>query len=258
MHVLILTKKNLTAIAAGIGAAALLCLAAFSLAGSPGSVAASGADKKLPIYNVDTAEKKIALTFDAAWGNEDTQQIIDILGKYNAKATFFIVGEWVDKYPEDVKAFAAAGHSIQNHSDTHPHMTKLSGDSITAEITGCNQKLKALTGKEPVYFRAPYGDYDSGTVSGAQALNMEAIQWDVDSLDWKGLIPEQIAQRVTEKTKPGSIILCHNGAKHILEALPLFIEPLQAQGYQFVTLEELILPKPYTIDANGTQHAASE
>lgn len=258
MHVLILTKKNLTAIAAGIGAAVLLGLAAVSLAGSPGSVTASGAEKKLPIYNVDTDEKKIALTFDAAWGNEDTQQIIDILGKYGVKATFFIVGEWADKYPEDVKAFAAAGHSIQNHSDTHPHMTKLSGDSITTEITGCNQKLKALTGKDPVYFRAPYGDYDSSTVSGAETLGMETIQWDVDSLDWKGLIAAQIVQRVTEKVQPGSIILCHNGAKNILEALPLFIEPLQSQGYQFVTLEELILSKPYTIDANGTQHAASE
>lgn len=254
MRVWILTKKKLAAIAAG--AAALVCLAAGSAAFPTGGVPVAETEKKLPIYSVDTAEKKVALTFDAAWGNEDTQQIIKILDQHSAKATFFIVGEWAEKYPEDVKALAAAGHSIQNHSDTHPHMTKLTGDSIAAEISGCNQKLAALTGKESVYFRAPYGDYDSSTVNGAQALNMETVQWDVDSLDWKGLIPEQIAQRVTEKTKPGSIILCHNGAKHILEALPLFIEPLQSQGYQFVTLEELILPQPYTIDANGVQHAA--
>lgn len=255
MHVWIVTKKKLAAIAAG--AAALVCLAAVSAALPAGGVPAAGTEKKLPIYSVDTAEKKVALTFDAAWGNEDTQQIIEILDRYSAKATFFIVGEWAEKFPEDVKALAAAGHSIQNHSDTHPHMTKLAGDSIAAEISGCNQKLSALTGKDPVYFRAPYGDYDSSTVSGAQALNMDTVQWDVDSLDWKGLIPEQIAQRVTEKTKSGSIILCHNGAKHILEALPLFIEPLQSQGYQFVTLEELILPQPYTIDANGVQHASA-
>ncbi len=253
MKVLILTKKTLAAAAAVILAAG--CLIAVPALHASGSVPAGSTEKKLPIYSVDTAEKKIALTFDAAWGNEDTQQIIDILGKYNAKATFFIVGEWAVKYPEDVKALAAAGHSIQNHSDTHAHMPKLDAAAIAGEITACNRRLAELCGKEPLYFRAPYGDYDNATVSGASALGMETIQWDVDSLDWKGLIPEQIAQRVTEKVKTGSIILCHNGAKHILEALPLFIEPLQAQGYQFVTLEELILPEPYTIDANGTQHA---
>ena len=253
MKVLILTKKTLAAAAAAVIAAA--CLIAVPVLRSADGVPVGTAEKNLPIYNVDTSEKKIALTFDAAWGNEDTQQIIDILKQYNVKATFFIVGEWADKYPDDVRALAQAGHSIQNHSDTHAHMPKLSGDAIAGEITGCNRRLAELCGKGPLYFRAPYGDYDNSTVSGAAALGMETIQWDVDSLDWKGLIPEQIAQRVTEKTKPGSIILCHNGAKHILEALPLFIEPLQAQGYQFVTLEELILPKPYTIDANGTQHA---
>ena len=252
MRVLILTKKRLAAIAAGVLAAA--CLVSIPIVRSSGSVPVQSAEKLLPIYNVDTQEKKIALTFDAAWGNEDTQQIIRILEEYQAKATFFIVGEWADRYPDDVRALAQAGHSIQNHSNTHPHMPKLSGDAIAGEITGCNQQLEQLCGKKPIYFRAPYGDYDNTTVSGAQSLNMQTIQWDVDSLDWKGLIASDIADRVVKKVQPGSIILCHNGAKHIVEALPLFIGPLQAQGYRFVTLEELILPDSYTIDANGTQH----
>lgn len=255
MHVWILTKKKLTAIAAGALAAA--CLIGIPLARSSASAPVQSTEKQIPIYNVDTQEKKIALTFDAAWGNEDTQQILDILEQYGAKATFFIVGEWADRYPEDVRALAQAGHSIQNHSDTHAHMPKLSSDAIAGEITGCNQRLAQLCGKEPVYFRAPYGDYDNSTVLAARELHMQTIQWDVDSLDWKGLIASDIAQRVTDRVRPGSIILCHNGAKHILQALPLFIEPLQAQGYEFVTLDELILSDSYTIDANGTQHAAT-
>lgn len=118
----------------------------------------------------------------STWGNEDTQQLIDILGKYGIKATFFVVGEWVDKYPESVKALSDAGHEIMNHSDDHAHFTKLSTEQIIANITACNEKVAAITGVSPTLFRAPYGEYDDNVVKTLKSMGMDTIQWDVETL----------------------------------------------------------------------------
>ena len=138
-------------------------------------------NRKLPIYCVETDKKQIAISFDAAWGNDDTQQLIDILKKYDVPATFFVVGAWVDKYPESVKALSDAGHQIQNHSNTHPHMPQLSKEQMKNEIESCNQKIEAITGKCPTLLRPPYGDYDNSLIEVMESLNMYTIQWDVDS-----------------------------------------------------------------------------
>lgn len=146
------------------------------------SVMTAAADRDLPIYCVDQPEKVCSLTFDAAWGNEDTQQLIDILAEHNIKATFFVVGEWVDKYPESVKALSDAGHEVMNHSSTHPHMTELSADQMKEEVQTCNDKIAAVTGKQPILFRPPYGDYNDLVVSTLRDMGMYTIQWDVDTL----------------------------------------------------------------------------
>ena len=146
----------------------------------PAIVGASATTRQLPIYCVARDQKVAALTFDAAWGNEDTQQLIDILGKYDVKATFFVVGEWVDKYPESVKALADAGHEVMDHSDTHPHMSQLSREEIQADVTACADKIEAVTGVRPTLFRPPYGEYDDKVITAVRALGMEPIQWDVD------------------------------------------------------------------------------
>lgn len=117
-----------------------------------------------------------------AWGNEDTQQLIDILAEDNIKATFFVVGEWVDKYPESVKALSDAGHEVMNHSSTHPHMTELSCDQMVAEVQECNEKIEKITGSCPTLFRPPYGDYNDSVVSTLRSIDMYTIQWDVDRL----------------------------------------------------------------------------
>lgn len=253
MHVLVLTKKRLLGLMALVCAVAALCLLATQ---GISYVAANASSRLIPIYSVQTEKKQVCLTFDAAWGNEDTKQLLEIFQKYNAKATFFIVGDWADRFPDDVKALAAAGHSIQNHSNTHPHTPRLSGDAISREIQDCNAKLEKLTGKTPIFFRAPYGDYDNATISTADTLNMKTIQWDIDSLDWKDLIAADITKRVLKNVKPGSIMLFHNGAKHTPEALPMIIEQLQKDGYTLVTLDEMIMADNYTMDANGVQKAA--
>ena len=188
------------------------------------------------------------------WGNEDTQELIEILGRYKVKATFFVVGEWVDKYPESVKALHDAGHEIMNHSNTHAHYPQLSVDEIVADLNACNDKIERVTGVRPNLVRLPYGDYDDNAINAVRSIGMEPIQWDVDSLDWKDLSAAEITQRVTSKVGPGSIVLFHNAALHTPEALPEIIETLLQEGYTFVPISEIILDGEYTIDHTGRQH----
>ena len=138
--------------------------------------------RKLPIYCVETEENKIAVTFDAAWSAEDTDEIIGILKKHNAKATFFAVGDWVEKNPDAVKKLYNAGHEIGNHSDTHPSFSQINREEIKSEILNCNKKIERITGVEPKLVRAPSGDYDNKSIEVTESLDMKMIQWDVDSL----------------------------------------------------------------------------
>lgn len=208
----------------------------------------------LPIYCVDKGDKKVcAISFDAAWGNEDTDELIDILAQYDVKTTFFVVGSWVDKYPESVKALHDAGHEIMNHSDSHPHMTKLSEESMKKEVDECDKKIKSITGKEPFLFRPPYGDYNSQVVETLSDCGHYTIQWSVDSLDWKDLSAEKIFQRVTSNIHPGAIVLFHNAAKNTPEALPKILEKLKSDGYKIVPVSDIIMKDNYKIDHTGKQ-----
>lgn len=121
------------------------------------------------------------------WGNEDTQVLIDTLEKYHVKATFFVVGDWVTKYPESVKALSDAGEEVMSHSNTHAHFNSLSSQAITDDLTACNEKIEAVTGTLPTLVRCPYGEYDSHVITAIRAMGMEPIQWDVESLHSVGV-----------------------------------------------------------------------
>lgn len=183
--------------------------------------------------------------------------LIDILNKYNVHATFFVVGEWVDKYPESVKALADAGNEVMNHSSTHPHMAQLSAEQIQTEVNTCADKIEAVTGTRPTLFRCPYGEYNDTVVSTINGLGMHVIQWDVDSLDWKGLSSDEITSRVLTRVQPGSIVLFHNAAEHTPEALAGIIEALIADGYSIIPISQMILPGDTSIDPNGRQCPAA-
>ena len=246
MKYIVITKRHLMTFCCCFIAAiiAVIC--------SIGVFANSG--RKLPIYCVDTEEKKVALSFDAAWGNDDTETLINILKEYDAKATFFVVGAWVDKYPESVKQLSDAGHQVMNHSNTHPYMTKIDSIQKIDELNTCNKKIAEITGKSPTLFRPPYGDYDNATIEAVESLGMYTIQWDVDSLDWKdNATPDSICKRVTSKVKNGSIVLFHNDADHTPAALPNILKCLKDEGYEFVFIEDLILKENYEIKHDGTQ-----
>lgn len=208
----------------------------------------------LPIYCVDRGDEKVcAITFDAAWDDSDTDKLIEILDKYNAKATFFIVGDWAEKYPQSVKKFFESGHQIGNHSDTHPHIDGLSEQKILQEIKACDDKIETITGVRPTIFRGPYGEYNNTVITAAQNAGHKVIQWNIDSLDWKKLSSEQIEDRVRKRISPGSIMLFHNGVENTPDALIKILDHLTKEGYKFVTVSELIYEDHYTIDHAGKQ-----
>lgn len=244
-------KPGKAVILTGIFAIALL--ACFFCAYNPDILSASGEPKKVPIYCVNTDEKKIAVSFDAAWGDQFTDGILDILDRYNVKTTFFLVGFWVDQYPDKVKEISRRGHEIGNHSSTHPKMTGLSPDKMAYELNATSDKIEKLTGKRPVLFRPPFGDYNNTLIEVADANGYKTVQWSVDSLDWKKIGSGKIAERVVRNINKGSIVLFHNNSDYVLEYLPNIIKKLQSEGYQIVPVGELIYHENYYIDHTGKQ-----
>ena len=169
-------------------------------------------------------------------------------------------GYWIDKYPDEVKKIAEAGHDLGNHSATHPHMSKLTKEQIADEIKDTGNKIEELTGVKSELFRAPFGEYTNDVISTAEELGYYTIQWDVDSLDWKEYgVNEEISRVLGHKNlQNGSIILFHNDAKYTPEALDSIIKGLKEKGYEIVPISELIIRDGYTIDVNGRQIKSGE
>ena len=209
--------------------------------------------RELPIYCVDTSEKKVAISFDAAWGADYTEDLLTILKKYDVKTTFFLVGFWVDKYPEKVKRIDEEGHEIGNHSSKHPHMSQLSKEQIIEELSKTSDKIEAITNKKVTLFRPPFGDYNNRLIETSRGLGIQVIQWDVDSLDYKDYGADSIVKRVLSKVKNGSIVLFHNNATYTKDALPIVLDNLQKEGYKVVPVSELIYKDNYYIDHTGMQ-----
>lgn len=218
---------------------------------------AAKAARKLPIYCVEREDKKISISFDCAWGVEYTDKLLDIMEKNDVRCTFFAVQFWVEKYPEYAQKIVSAGHELGTHSRTHSYMSKLSKEEIADELNTSKGAIEKATGHKTNLFRAPYGDYDDLLIETAQSEGLYTVQWDVDSLDWKNLSASEIAMRIINGAKNGSIILCHNNGLHTAEALPLVFSTLKNRGYEFVPIGELIYKDNYTIDASGKQHPIS-
>lgn len=218
-----------------------------------GIIATSASSKELPVYSVDTKEKKIALTMNCAWNADDIDSILDTLSKNKIHITFFMVGDWVDKYPEYVKKISDNGHEIANHSNTHPHVNQLNIDKNIEQIKLCSEKIEKITGNQTTLYRGPYGEYNDTVISAANELKHTTIQWNLDTLDYTGLTGEEMWKRLDSKLSNGSIILSHNGTKHTADSLELLLHNIKEKGYEIVTVSELIYKDNYVIDANGMQ-----
>ena len=218
----------------------------------------AGLQKELPVYSVSREDKKIALTIDAAWADDKTEFILETLDKYNIKATFFLCGFWAEEYPDIVKRIDAEGHQIGNHTATHPHMNKLSSQQILDELKKYDDILESIIGKRSTLFRAPYGEYNDNVITTVRNAGYEVIQWDIDTVDWREeRSAETILNSVLPKLKSGSIILSHNNGFKIEQYLPTLIETALGQGYEFVTVGELLLDGATIIDVNGVQKPAN-
>ena len=242
--------------AGALAAAVLLCAVGAVYVSGTRTAEVVARKRELPIYAVDRGDQKIAISFDAAWGGDKTEKILDILDEYGIKTTFFMVDIWTQRFPDLVKEITARGHEIGNHSTTHPKMSTLSRDQIKQELDTMADNAQALTGVRPTLFRPPYGDYNNDVVVTAREDGYEVIQWSVDSLDWKNRGVQELITRATRDVKSGDIVLFHNDSKYILDALPAILKSYREQGFTVVPISQILLPGETTIDAQGKQHPA--
>ena len=233
----------------------VLFLTASAFGGAEKAVpTAANTSKLLPIYSVDTTEAKVAITINCAWNADDIDMILETLKNQEVKLTFFMVGDWVEKYGDAVKKIYEAGHEIGNHSYNHPHVNNLSLDKNKEQIQKCSDLVKNITGEGTKLYRGPYGEYNNTVIEAADSLAHTTIQWSIDSLDYKGLTGEQMWERIEPKLENGSIILMHNGTENTALSLNDIITKIKEKGYTVVPVSELIYSENYTIDNNGVQH----
>ena len=238
-------------------AALLLLLAAYAGMNTDMGVMAAVTTRELPVYNVDTQEKVVAISFDAAWGRANTEGILDILDRYGVKTTFFLVGFWAEEHPDLVAELVARGHEIGNHSATHPHMASQTAAQIREELRKTSDLVESITGKPTTLFRPPYGEYNDTVVRVSREEGYECVQWNVDSLDWKNISAQDMISRCTKNLSPGDIVLFHNDSKYILDALPAILEYYQQAGYNIIPVSSILLEGETWIDHAGTQHKAT-
>ncbi len=241
-----------------VSLALCLCLACVSVLYAGGlkdeAVTVLAHKRQLPVYSVARDDKVVAISFDAAWGGTQTIPLLNILDEYNVKTTFFLVGFWVDKYPDLVKEIVARGHEIGNHSQSHPHMSQLSEEKIKEELRIMGDKVVKLTGVRPTLFRPPYGDYNDKVILTSRSEGYEVIQWSVDSLDWKNRGTDDIIKQCTQDVHSGDIVLFHNDAQYILQALPEVLKRYKELGFTIVPVSKILLEGETTIDVQGKQH----
>ena len=197
---IVFDKNKINSYIISVGTVVILFLMAFMMTSNE-TIQTAASTKELPIYNVQTEEKKVAFTMNCAWEADDIDSILETLSKHNIHITFFMVGDFIDKYPEAVKKISDSGHEIANHSDTHPHVNNLSLEKNIEEIQNCSKKVEQITGKKTLLYRGPYGEYNDTVIKAAKSQNHTCIQWNIDTLDYSGLTGEEMLKRIENKYK---------------------------------------------------------
>ena len=251
---IVFNKQKIYSYLVSLTTVVVLFVIAFTItSGNLSTITTSSNARELPIYCVETSDKKVALTMNCAWNADDIDSILKTLEENQTKITFFVVGDWVDKFPDAVKKIYNAGHEIGNHSNTHPHVNNLSSDANIKEVNECCNKIEKITGSKTTLYRAPYGEYNNTVIRSAKAASHIPIQWNLDTLDYTGLTGEEMWNRLNGKLKSGSIILMHNGTTHTADSLDMLLKNIKQSGYEVVKVSDLIYKSNYVIDNNGTQ-----
>jgi peptidoglycan/xylan/chitin deacetylase (PgdA/CDA1 family) len=183
----------------------------------------------------------IAMTFDDGPSQKLTPRLLSILADHHIKATFFVLGENVHEYPEIVARAAQEGHEIGSHSWSHPNLARMSDENVRSQLRRTDEAIKAAVGKSPTLFRPPYGALTTRQKRWIHdEFGYDIIMWDVDPFDWKRPGPTVVTSRIVKETRAGSIILSHDIHPPTIEAMPATFDQLQANGFRFVTVSELI------------------
>lgn len=196
----------------------------------------------MPIFYVETDEKKVAFTFDISWGRDTAVPVLDILKEKDVKATFFLTGFWAKRQSDIAQRIVADGHEIASHGDAHVNLSQYDGEAIAKNLLTAHKDLEEATGAQARLFRPPNGDYDDLVVATARQLGYETIIWSLDTIDWKNPGPDYMINRVRSNVASGDIILMHasDSSKQIHLALPRIIDDLRADGYKITTLGDLL------------------
>jgi polysaccharide deacetylase family sporulation protein PdaB len=196
----------------------------------------------IAIAGTRTEHKVVALTFDHSWGNKFTPAILDTLKQNNLKVTFFIMGPWAQKYPEVAKRMVTDGHEIASHGYRHENYGDMTADWVHSDIEKAHALIKEVTGVDAKLIRPPNGHYSQQSLKVTDEMGYKTIIWNIDSLDWKNPGRDVIVERVMKRLKPGGIILMHASDTPVqtAEALPILLEKIKAEGYEIVTVSELM------------------
>jgi polysaccharide deacetylase family sporulation protein PdaB len=195
------------------------------------------------VYTIPTEKKVVALTFDISWGEIRTDPILKVLEEKKVnKATFFLSSPWSKSHPDLVSKIVKSGYEIGSHGHKHTNYSGLSDEEIRSQIQKAHSIITEVTGKSPNLIRLPNGDFNKRVLRVADELGYKVIQWGTDSLDWKASNSQEIVDRVVSHVHAGDIILMHasDSVKYNHEALPKIIDQLRGQGYEFVTVSELM------------------
>lgn len=251
-------KSNIVGLTAIALSLMIMCGLAYWQMGKEKSLTTATAPRKIPIYCVETVENRVALSFDVATGTDDIQQLLDILDRHQVKATFFVVGSWVRKWPEAVQQIFNEGHELASHANHHVDMTNINYTDCIVDIQNVQQEVYDLTGYTMNLFRPPYGAYNDQVIAAAEECGYKTVQWSVDSLDWKEYGARELLKRVLEHPKldKGAILLFHNNTKYTAQALDGILTGLEEKGYIIGSISELILKENYVIDQEGCQRPA--
>jgi len=194
------------------------------------------------IYRGSPNKMRVALTFDATYGDNQTTTLLDILRRNNIKATFFLSGIWLENFPELARSIVSEGHEIGSHTYTHPYLTQISIDEVRNQILKTERIIESVTGTTPYLFRPPFGEFNQEVLNTVAVLGYLTIMWTIDSLDWKNPGVQAIIDRVVNNIKPGAIVLMHQAAGQTSQALQSIITQLRNKGYDFGTVTEVLSP----------------
>lgn len=194
------------------------------------------------IYRGNTQKRMVSFTFDATYGDNQTNQLLDIMNRYGFRSTFFLSGIWLENYPALARAIASAGHEIGNHTYNHPHLGELSDAEIRNQILRTDSIIRNVTGQTARYFRPPFGEFNDRILQIASELGHQTIMWTIDSLDWQNPGVNVIVRRVLDNAANGAIVLMHQAAPETPLALPQILDALIQRGFTFGTVTEVLDP----------------